>query len=210
MNPADYDAWYDSERGRWIGETEYRLLLNALAPRCWRASSRCRVRYRLVYPALGARPLGISHGPGCERQLVEVRRPARRGLIVCSSGCKKTAVCRQRVRLRLLDHGTVLHRQLVACARGNRQGHTQAICHRVAEPAQRAVVGERAPRWDGGVSRRALAHRCRTAPSARSPSGQSYRTDERGVSAERINDGTVAGKYGPEQFPARCVSDRRG
>lgn len=33
MNPADYDAWYDSERGRWIGETEYRLLLNALAPR---------------------------------------------------------------------------------------------------------------------------------------------------------------------------------
>lgn len=33
MNPADYDAWYDSERGRWIGETEYRLLLNELAPR---------------------------------------------------------------------------------------------------------------------------------------------------------------------------------
>lgn len=33
MNPADYDAWYDSERGRWIGETEYRLLLNKLAHR---------------------------------------------------------------------------------------------------------------------------------------------------------------------------------
>lgn len=33
LNPADYDAWYDSERGRWIGETEYRLLLNELAPR---------------------------------------------------------------------------------------------------------------------------------------------------------------------------------
>lgn len=33
MNPADYDAWYDSARGRWIGETEYRLLLNTLAPR---------------------------------------------------------------------------------------------------------------------------------------------------------------------------------
>ncbi|MEW6119926.1 MAG: class I SAM-dependent methyltransferase [Pseudomonadota bacterium] len=25
MNPADYDAWYDTPRGRWIGETEYRL-----------------------------------------------------------------------------------------------------------------------------------------------------------------------------------------
>jgi SAM-dependent methyltransferase len=29
MNPADYDAWYDTPRGRWVGETEY-----ALAARC--------------------------------------------------------------------------------------------------------------------------------------------------------------------------------
>ncbi len=29
MNPADYDAWYGSPRGRWVGETEY-----ALAARC--------------------------------------------------------------------------------------------------------------------------------------------------------------------------------
>lgn len=33
LNPADYDAWYESERGRWIGQTEYRLLLDKLAPR---------------------------------------------------------------------------------------------------------------------------------------------------------------------------------
>ncbi|WP_029133563.1 class I SAM-dependent methyltransferase [Sedimenticola selenatireducens] len=33
MNPADYDAWYDSERGRWIGETEYGLLVRLLGPR---------------------------------------------------------------------------------------------------------------------------------------------------------------------------------
>ena len=26
MNPAHYDAWYDTPRGRWIGETEYRLI----------------------------------------------------------------------------------------------------------------------------------------------------------------------------------------
>lgn len=25
MNPADYDAWYDTPRGRWVGETEYAL-----------------------------------------------------------------------------------------------------------------------------------------------------------------------------------------
>lgn len=31
MSPADYDAWYDSPRGRWIGQTEYRLLSNELA-----------------------------------------------------------------------------------------------------------------------------------------------------------------------------------
>lgn len=30
MNPALYDAWYDSPRGRWIGETEFRLLQREL------------------------------------------------------------------------------------------------------------------------------------------------------------------------------------
>lgn len=23
MSPADYNAWYDTLRGRWVGETEY-------------------------------------------------------------------------------------------------------------------------------------------------------------------------------------------
>ena len=32
MNPADYDAWYDTPRGRWIGETEYALAARLLAP----------------------------------------------------------------------------------------------------------------------------------------------------------------------------------
>ena len=31
MNPADYDAWYDTPRGRWIGETEFRLAARLLA-----------------------------------------------------------------------------------------------------------------------------------------------------------------------------------
>ena len=33
MKPADYDAWYDTLRGRWIGETEYVLAAQGLAPR---------------------------------------------------------------------------------------------------------------------------------------------------------------------------------
>ncbi|TXH73956.1 class I SAM-dependent methyltransferase [Thiobacillus sp.] len=32
MNPADYDAWYDTPRGRWIGDTEYALAMRLLAP----------------------------------------------------------------------------------------------------------------------------------------------------------------------------------
>lgn len=32
MTPADYDAWYDTARGRWIGETEFRLLRHLLDP----------------------------------------------------------------------------------------------------------------------------------------------------------------------------------
>jgi len=32
MTPADYDAWYDTPRGRWIGETEYALASRLLAP----------------------------------------------------------------------------------------------------------------------------------------------------------------------------------
>ena len=32
MNPADYDAWYYTPRGRWIGDTEYALATRLLAP----------------------------------------------------------------------------------------------------------------------------------------------------------------------------------
>jgi SAM-dependent methyltransferase len=31
LNPADYDAWYDTPRGRWIGETEFQLAARLLA-----------------------------------------------------------------------------------------------------------------------------------------------------------------------------------
>lgn len=32
MNPADYDAWYGTPRGRWIGETEFTLIRKMLDP----------------------------------------------------------------------------------------------------------------------------------------------------------------------------------
>jgi SAM-dependent methyltransferase len=32
MTPAEYDAWYDTPRGRWIGETEFQLLEDLLEP----------------------------------------------------------------------------------------------------------------------------------------------------------------------------------
>lgn len=32
MTPEQYDAWYGTLRGRWIGETEFRLVLAVLAP----------------------------------------------------------------------------------------------------------------------------------------------------------------------------------
>jgi SAM-dependent methyltransferase len=32
MTPAEYDAWYDTPRGRWIGEIELGLLLSQLIP----------------------------------------------------------------------------------------------------------------------------------------------------------------------------------
>lgn len=33
MRPADYDAWYQTPRGKWIGEAEYSLLRRMLGPR---------------------------------------------------------------------------------------------------------------------------------------------------------------------------------
>lgn len=33
MNPADYDAWYDTPRGRWVGDTEYALAARHLKTR---------------------------------------------------------------------------------------------------------------------------------------------------------------------------------
>jgi SAM-dependent methyltransferase len=32
MTPETYDSWYDTPRGRWIGETEFRLARHALTP----------------------------------------------------------------------------------------------------------------------------------------------------------------------------------
>jgi len=32
MSPEEYDAWYRTPRGRWIGEIEYRLLMRQLQP----------------------------------------------------------------------------------------------------------------------------------------------------------------------------------
>lgn len=32
LNPADYDAWYATPRGRWVGDTEYALAMRLLAP----------------------------------------------------------------------------------------------------------------------------------------------------------------------------------
>jgi SAM-dependent methyltransferase len=32
MSPDDYDAWYDADRGRWIGEIEYQLVVGLLEP----------------------------------------------------------------------------------------------------------------------------------------------------------------------------------
>jgi len=32
MNAGEYDAWYDTARGKWIGETEYSLILKHLQP----------------------------------------------------------------------------------------------------------------------------------------------------------------------------------
>jgi len=39
MTPERYDAWYETPRGRWIGEIEYRLLVELLRPGRLRASS---------------------------------------------------------------------------------------------------------------------------------------------------------------------------
>jgi SAM-dependent methyltransferase len=32
LTPAEYDAWYETDRGRWIGEAEHRLLVELLSP----------------------------------------------------------------------------------------------------------------------------------------------------------------------------------
>jgi len=32
LNPAEYDAWYNTDRGRWIGDIEYRLMTELLNP----------------------------------------------------------------------------------------------------------------------------------------------------------------------------------
>ena len=59
MTPEEYDAWYRTPRGRWIGEIEYRLLV------------------RLLQPAPGAALLDVGCGTG-----YFTRRLAREGFDV--------------------------------------------------------------------------------------------------------------------------------
>ena len=33
VSPSEYDAWYTTQRGKWIGEEEYHLIASMLAPR---------------------------------------------------------------------------------------------------------------------------------------------------------------------------------
>ena len=45
VSPEQYDAWYRTPRGAWIGETEHRLLRKALAPLPNETSARRRLRH---------------------------------------------------------------------------------------------------------------------------------------------------------------------
>ena len=67
MDAADYDAWYDTPRGRWIGETEFALAARLLAPAP--GSSLLDVGcgtgwFTRCFAAAGLRATGLDPNPG--------------------------------------------------------------------------------------------------------------------------------------------------
>lgn len=68
MNPAAYDAWYDTPRGRWIGEVEFRLLERLLAaqPGETLLDVGCGTGwFTRRFAATGVEVTGIDCDPGC-------------------------------------------------------------------------------------------------------------------------------------------------
>lgn len=148
MKPEEYDAWYRTPRGRWIGETEYRLLREALAdaPDTSVLDVGCGTGYfarRLAQDGfeatgvdanIGMVDYARTHGIGSERYLVgDARRLAfpDRSFdfsIAIASLCfireqeqalrEMVRVTRRRIVLGLLNRHSLLYWQ-----KGRRGGH---------------------------------------------------------------------------------------
>ena len=79
MTPEAYDAWYRSSRGGWVGETEFRLLANALEPRAGESllDVGCGTGYftRLFAARTGASLVGLDPDLAWLRVALEQARP---------------------------------------------------------------------------------------------------------------------------------------
>lgn len=141
MTPAEYDAWYRTPRGSWIGETEYRLLREALAlpPSASVLDVGCGTGYftrRLASDGFNVTGVDASaemidyarsHGTGRERYVIDDARrlpfPDRRfdSCVAITSLCfireqeqalaEMVRVTRRRIVLGLLNRHSLLYWQ---------------------------------------------------------------------------------------------------
>ena len=141
MTPEEYDTWYRTPRGSWIGETEYRLLREALVlpPGASVLDVGCGTGYftrRLASDGFdvtgvdaSAEMIGYaqSHGTGRERYVIDDARrlsfPDRRfdSCVAITSLCfirepeqalaELVRVTRRRIVLGLLNHHSLLYWQ---------------------------------------------------------------------------------------------------
>jgi SAM-dependent methyltransferase len=158
VDPNDYDDWYQTPRGRWIGETEYQLL------------------HKLLAPAPGERLLDVGCGTG-----YFTRRFARSGNTVTGidsdpamlAFAKAHAVSGEHYlagdarALPFPDRSFDLGLSVTALcfiprtapsARRNPARHPPALRHRPAQPSQPAVPAKGPRRRARRLSRRALAY----------------------------------------------------
>lgn len=64
---ADYDAWYDTPRGRWIGDTEYRLVSGLLGARSTVLDAGCGTGWFTRRVAADGAPCSPARPSACSR-----------------------------------------------------------------------------------------------------------------------------------------------
>ena len=186
VNPEQYDAWYRTPRGAWIGDIEFRMLVGMLRaqPGDGLLDVGCGTGYfsRRFAREAGLQVSGVDPDPAW---LAYARTASATWRAVCRGTRRAAAVQRPQFRRRGERYCPVLHRRTKARAAGDAARYAAARSARPAQSQQPASPASWTSRWCWRISRCALAHASRNTEAVRRAPHRKSRTSERDLPAGR-------------------------